>query len=444
MLPKPVSPITTRSRDHGLVRAIGTWGLAASVVNGVVGAGIFTLPATVALEAGPAAPLAYLVTALVMAAITLCFAEAGSRVPTSGGVYGTVDAAFGPAAGFVAGNLLLISDVLASGGIAALLADTAGNVLPGLTAGPARTLFILAVFAGLAAANLLRVGQTARLITWATAIKLLPLLFFLVLGATLAHQAAPPAPPAPAVTLPGFGRALILTLFAFCGMESTLSASGEVRNPHVTVPRALFLAMAAVVCLYVLIQLTAQHLLAGALPHSTAPLADAAARAGPLPRAILLAGGFLSALVWMASSMLGSSRLIFAFSRDGRLPTLFGRLTPTTHVPAAAILLFTAAAAAMAISGSFLELVILSALAVVAIYSLACAAAVVLHRRGTSRAGAPLNLRALPVAAAIGLTGMGAMLVAARPLELVALAAVIAASLLGYAITRRGTASRPF
>src|ERR1044072_7888217 len=94
------------SRDRGLSRGSGPVALAPPIVNIVVGAGIFSLPAGMAKAAGPYALVAYLVCALVMGAVVLCCAEAGSRVPTSGGLYGYVDAAFGPLAGFVAGVLL--------------------------------------------------------------------------------------------------------------------------------------------------------------------------------------------------------------------------------------------------------------------------------------------------------------------------------------------------
>src|SRR6201999_1065469 len=93
------------ARDEGLDRGIGTYALATATVNAVIGAGIFSLPAGMARAAGPDALIAYLVCAAAMAAVVLCFAEAGSRVPTSGGPSGTVEAAFGPLAGFVSGVL---------------------------------------------------------------------------------------------------------------------------------------------------------------------------------------------------------------------------------------------------------------------------------------------------------------------------------------------------
>jgi APA family basic amino acid/polyamine antiporter len=285
-------------RDDGLIRGIGTAGLTANIVNGVVGAGIFTLPAAVALAAGALAPLAYLLCAVIMAGVVICFAEAGSRVPTSGGAYGTVEAAFGPAAGFVTGMLLIVSDVLASGGLASALADMLGSVAPPMASAAGRMISIGAIYGLLAWANLIGVGATARLITGATALKLLPLIGFLGIALWAFHLPAPPSPATPPPHLAGFGRALILTLFAFEGMETALMASGEVRTPNRTVPRALLGAMLFVLALYLGVQLGAQHLLGADLAHQAAPLAEAAGRIIPAARPIMLAGAGVSMLAW--------------------------------------------------------------------------------------------------------------------------------------------------
>ena len=167
--------------------------MAASIVNGVVGAGIFTLPAVMALEAGAAAPWAYAACAFAMAAVVICFADAGSRVPTSGGAYGTVMAAFGPGAGFVTGILLIVSCILASGGISAALADMAGALVPALSGSAGRACVILAVMGTVALVNLARVGATAKLIGVSTAFKLLPLLLFVGLGVVFYGHGAPAA-----------------------------------------------------------------------------------------------------------------------------------------------------------------------------------------------------------------------------------------------------------
>src|SRR5262245_32664169 len=95
----------TQAAESRLVRAIGVRALAANVVNIVVGSGIFALPAAVAAILGRSAPFAYIVCALAIGLIALCFAEVGSRVAASGGTYSYVDAAFGPYLGFIAGVL---------------------------------------------------------------------------------------------------------------------------------------------------------------------------------------------------------------------------------------------------------------------------------------------------------------------------------------------------
>src|SRR5690348_9345360 len=99
-------PLTAGERS--LVRAIGTWSLAAGVINITVGGGIFRLPADVARALGAAAPIAYVVCAVAMGLIVLCFAEAGSRVAMTGGPYAYVELAFGPYVGFLAGALLWV------------------------------------------------------------------------------------------------------------------------------------------------------------------------------------------------------------------------------------------------------------------------------------------------------------------------------------------------
>jgi amino acid transporter len=427
--------ITPHTRDHGLVRGIGPVALAATIVNGVVGAGIFTLPAAMALEAGAAAPWAYVVCGLAMAPVVICFAEGGSRVPTSGGAYGTVETAFGPGAGFVTGILLILSAVLASGGVAAAFADMTIGSLPALAGPVGRTALVLLILGALTILNLTSVKTAARTIGSATAFKLIPLLLFVALGVVFLHHTAPAstAPGQPG----GFGRAVILALFAFCGMETPLGASGEVRTPNRTLPRALIAAMLFVLALYLAVQFTAQRFLGADLAHAAAPLADAAGRVSPVARAILLAAAGVSMLAWMASDILGSSRMIFAMARDGTLPGILGRVHAGSRVPANAVLIYVVIAAGLALSGSFLALIVASALNSAAIYVLASAAAFRLHRRRVALSGPPLNFVALPVIAAAGVAAMLALILAAERAQIAGLAATIAVASLCYVLLSR-------
>ncbi len=429
--------IQTLSRDEGLRRNIGAWAMAAAIINGVVGAGIFSLPATMAQAAGRLAPYAYLLCGAVMALIVLCFAEAGSRLPTSGGVYGTVTVALGPLAGFVCGIMTWMASVLACGGIAGAFASTVGTVVPAVAAGPGRTLLILAAIGGIALVNLQGVRTAAWAVSGVTLVKLVPLVLFVAVGAAvlLAGGLAPPAalPPAP---LSGLGQAVILGVFAFSGMETPLAASGEVADGHRNVPRALFASMGFVLVLYVGIQLVAQTFLGAGLAGQAAPLAAAAGRLGPVARAVLVASAGLSMLAWIGSDILGAPRILFAFARDGLLPRVLGRASPRTAAPDVAILVHAGIAAGLALSGSFTGLVVASALNTAGLYFLGCAAAWVLHRRGTAASGTPVSFAVLPAAAACGMAAMVALVCLAKRDEILGLVAVIVVSAAFYAGAR--------
>jgi basic amino acid/polyamine antiporter, APA family len=426
---------TPNQRDAGLVRAIGPWALGASIVNVVVGAGIFAVPAALAANIGPYAPLAFLVCAVAISSVAICFAEGGSRIPTSGGAYGYANAAFGPLTGYVSGTVLWFSNALACGGIAAALADIAGTLLPLPLRSFARAIVIIGVVGGIALINLGGVARGARLIAAATVLKLIPLLIVIVAGVGAVQRTN-----FVQLVHPGtadLGRALILALFAFQGMETPLSASGEVRNPARTIPRALAISILSVTALYVAIQFIAQGILGTSLSQSTAPLADAMGRISPALRLLMLAGAAASMFGWIGSDILGTPRVLFAFARDGLLPHALGRVNVRSQTPRVAILCYAAVVIGLALSGTFAELAVLSALGTAALYIAGCAAAWYLSRRGVAFAGPPFTFRWLGAAAAIGIGSMVALIALASRAEIVGLLAVLGGSAAVYVLQTR-------
>ncbi len=425
------------TQDAGLKREMTVWGMGAAILNGVVGAGIFSLPAAMAQAAGGQAPVAYLVCAAVLALVVVCFAEAGSRMPATGGVYSTVAAALGPLPGFVCGMLTWMASVLACGGIAGAFASTLGSVVPVLAAGPGRAGVIILAIGGCAFVNLRAVREASWLISVVTAVKLVPLLLFVFVGGVVLATGGLPAPPVLAAKpVSGLAEAVILGVFAFSGMETPLSASGEVVDGHRNVPRALFGSMTLVLVLYVSIQLVAQGLLGAGLSGQAAPLAAAALRVGPVARAILVGGAGLSMLAWLASDILGAPRILFAFARDGLLPAPLGRANPRTAAPDVAIITHSTLAACLALSGSFTGLVVASALNTAGLYFLGCWAAWVLHRRGVTMLGPPVSFAVLPLVAGAGMLAMVVLVCLAPWNEILGLAAVLVASLAIYLVTR--------
>ena len=345
-----VARVLENQRDIGLVRAVGPWAFAASIVSMIVGAGIFAVPAALAACVGPYAPLAFLACGFAIGAVGICLAEGGSRVPTSGGVYGVIEAAFGPLTGYVCGTLLWVCCVLACGAVAAALADVTATLFPQSLMGPVRGAVIVGVIGGIALVNIGGVARGARLVSATTTLKLAPLAIFIIAGASALHSSNFVQTVEPDAQ--GFGRALILAVFALVGMETSLCASGEVRQPNRTIPRALAIAMVSTTILYVAIQVIAQGILGSSLATSKAPLADAMAHIHPALRAVMLAGTALSMFGWLGSDILGSPRQLFAFARDGLLPRVLGQIHPRSHAPYAAILCYSSISILLALTGT--------------------------------------------------------------------------------------------
>src|SRR5947207_11041718 len=149
--------------EPGLRRVIGMRGLAAAIFNITIGAAIFVLPAHMAAGLGAAAPLAYIVCAVATALVALCIAEAGSRVPQSGGPYAYVGTALGPYAGFLCGVLLWLGITLAMGAVSTVFADAVAGLLPGVGGPLPRATLLTSVIAGLAVVNIRGDRKSTRL-----------------------------------------------------------------------------------------------------------------------------------------------------------------------------------------------------------------------------------------------------------------------------------------
>ncbi len=374
--------------EESLVRALGTWGMAAGIVNLTIGGGIFRLPAPIAGVLGPAAPLAYVVCAVTMALIVLCFAEAGSRVSLTGGVYAFVDLALGPAVGFLAGFMLWSAITVAAAAVASFFADALGSLVPAVASPGIRILLLVAVLAALAALNVVGVRGASRFNTSVTVAKLVPLAALVVFGsraissANLTWHGTPP--------VRDVARASTLLIFAFLGVESALAPSGEVRDPRRTIPRAIFIAMAGVTVVYLSLQIVAQGVLGASLAGSATPLADAAGAAlGGSGRTLVLAGMVISMFGYVSGVTLAVPRMLFAFARDGYLPAAVARVHPRYDTPYVAILAQAALVIALATTGTFEQLAIIANVATLVVYGVCCVAVLVLRRKETSGDGRP-------------------------------------------------------
>ncbi len=289
-----------------------------------------------------------------------------------------------------------------------------------------------------AAINCRGVRRGGEFVTVATLIKLLPLLVFVVAGVGAIHVANLTLAPTGS---PAVGHAVLLSLFTFMGMEGALIVSGEGRptqSDHTARPAAGHR------CRHRAVRCDPAH----CPGHTRGAPSPPQRRRWRMPwdasirglRLLLLVGAGLSMLGWLGADILASPRVLFAIARDGRLPALWGRLDPATHAPSAAILSYTAAGALLAITGTFAELAVLSALASTVLYAYICLAAWRLRASGTARAGAPLNFRWLKAAVIVGVASMIVLIALASAIEILGLAVLVGLSVALYLLQAR---SRP-
>ncbi|GAC1682978.1 MAG: amino acid permease [Gemmatimonadaceae bacterium] len=426
--------------DGALLRALGVWGLAASIVNVTVGGGIFGLPARAALALGPAAPIAYLVCAVTMGLIVMTIAEAGSRVMLTGGPYAYIETAFGPLVGFLAGVLLWLLGTTAVAAVATLFAASAARLAARgwLATGSGRTALLIGVFTLLAAVNVRGIRHGARINAVLTVAKLAPLLVLIAVGAFFVRPENLRWGATPAV--PAIARASVLLIFAFAGVESALVPSGEVRDPAWTVPRAVLAAMAAITALYIAIQLVAQGVLGADMArYPDTPLAEAAGRVlGPGGRTLLLLGATVSMFGYVSGMTLAMPRTLFAFARNGFLPRGVAAVHARFRTPHVAIVVQTVVSCAVALSGTFERLAIVSNVAVLVLYAGCAAAAWELRRRDVRGDGVPFRV---PLGGAVPFAAVGAILFILSSLPLIELA-VVSAVLAGAGVVFVATRGR--
>jgi basic amino acid/polyamine antiporter, APA family len=387
-----------------LERVIGVRALTASAFNMTVGSGIFVLPAIIAAMIGTGAPVAYLVCALAMTLVVLCFAEAGSRVSKTGGGYAYASAAFGPYVGTLTGALLYAgSGALASASVINIFVGTLAVPYPAFGAGMPRIAVMVLVYGVLAWVNIRGAKPGVRTMEVFSLGKLLPLLalcgvgLFAMRGANVSLPTLPPAG--------DLQRASLTLIFAFLGFENALSPSGEVKDPHRTVPRAVLLALALVTALYLTIQFVAQGVLGPRLATETAaPLAAAAGVIfGGLGTKIILIGALVSTFGYLTGDVLTSPRILFAMADGGVFPAWLAKVHPTFRTPWTSILCHASVALAFAVTGSFAKLVVIANVAVLLMYGIVSLGVIRLRAKGVNTGGDPFVLSggpAIPLLAA--------------------------------------------
>jgi amino acid transporter len=372
------------------------------VINGVIGGGIFGVPGELTHLLGRASPFAMLLAALVMGIILAAITEVASQFSDAGGPYLYVRTAFGRFCGIQVGWFYLLSLISGAAACTYLFVGYLASFAPSVAVGWARTLAITAVVVVPTIANYFGVRSGTNLANFFTVAKVLPLALLIVLGVfrfgghfQMIHASE--------ITHPGWNAwltALLLLLFAYGGYEDSLSPLGEVKEPRRTVPFALGAGLLICATVYALIQFVT--VAAIGTVATDRPLAEVAIRLIGHGGAIFVAiAVMISTYGYVAGTILTAPRLVYALSSEGDLPAPLSSLHPRYHTPGLAICVYALLVWLLALTGTFLWVVAVSAGSMAIYYGGICAALIQLRK---SQPHAPAFR--LPFGRAIALAGI--------------------------------------
>lgn len=406
-------------------------------INGIIGSGIFLLPATMYRRAGGLSPVAWLGTGALCILVALCFAEAASRTDRSGGPYRYACDAFGPHVGFAVGWITLTSSMLGYAAVARGFAEHAAWIVVrhGAPTRGAEVAIVVGLIATLGAINVLGLKPSARTSDVVGALKVLALVTFVAVGLFALRPDAFAAAPAPRPgEATGLYAAAFAGLFALTGFEYVPVPAGETQDPRRAVGLAMVLSVVFAMVLYVGIQAVTVSA-APDLASSTTPLVDAArALGGPAAGLAIAVLALVSAFGFCSGSALVGPRYVESFAQDRFLPRRLSVRTARYGTPAAAIVLTSCIVAALSTTLDFARLADTSNIAVVVQYVSTCLSILVMRRRAP-KTGFRLPLGpVIPLAAA---AGSSLFLLSVAPSELLLAAKLIGAGLLVGLLTRR-------
>jgi amino acid transporter len=412
--------------------ALGVWLL---VINGIIGAGIFGLPADAARLAGSFSPWVFVICAALMLPVMLSFAELASHFDGTGGPVRYAGSVFGRYAGFQAGWAFYIARLTAFSANAALLVSAIGYFWPGADDPGARLALLFIVCACLTAITVVGTRNAMSSLGVLTLLKFLPLVALVAYGLLrlpdAMRQGVLATPPADM----NLGAVVLLVFYAFVGFESGLVPAGEARDPRRDMPRALFWAIGVVAILYFGLQTVSVAVLPD-LASTTRPLVEVSGRLfGPVGALVMMTGMVASVGGNLAGALFSTPRITYALALEGSLPARLATVSTRFGTPAVSILVFGTAAFLLAAGGSFVWLAGLSVLTRVFIYVGCIAALPALRRRADDPAAMRLPgglfIPGLAVLICLGL------LTQVKPMDYLATAVLLGLGSVLYAFAQR-------
>jgi APA family basic amino acid/polyamine antiporter len=377
-------------------RMLGPWMTLALVIGGVVGSGIFYLPIALA-PLGGSVPIGWLISGIGIMAMAYCSSRIVS--PDGGGLQAYVEHELGPGAGFIVTWMTWCSTWVGIPAVALAASAALGTAFPLV----AEHLVIMAyLFTTIfALINLRGIRATGEVAIVTVLVKILPLVAVVVIAAILLGTGGQTHPiDVPPATFGNIASASALCLFALTGFEFAMSPVGKIREPEKNLARALLFGLAGIALVYLLVTTSLSLIMPNAeIAKSIAPFPQAIGTYWGGTAALLAAAAMgISALGTLNAALLAVGEMLYSMALRRNMPAIFDR-TNRYNAPymaqLAGVLLGFVLLALNAAKGAtqlFTFITLLSADAVLYLYSAAAIAAAIKDRKPLTTAAAGIGL----------------------------------------------------
>ncbi|MEQ2128736.1 amino acid permease [Caldanaerobacter subterraneus KAk] len=349
----------TEAEQFKLKKTLTAIDLIALGLGAIIGTGIFVITGVAAAEkAGPAIVLSFILAGLACAFAAISYAELASMFPIAGSTYNYAYVAMGEFLAWVIGWDLILEYVFAlpaislgwSGYFTNLLGSIGINIpawaansawqAPGT--GGLINLPAIGILLVIAILNYIGVRETATVNNIGVAFKVFVVLFF-IFTAVWYVKPANWSPFLPYGWAGVFHGAAII-FFAYIGFDAVSTAAEETKNPGRDMPIGILGSLGISTLLYIAVSAILTGVVSYTELNDPAPVAKALNLIGlNWARGLVSLGAIAGITTVLLVMFYGSTRIIFAMSRDGLLPPIFSKVHPKYRTPTLAIYLITIA-----------------------------------------------------------------------------------------------------
>jgi APA family basic amino acid/polyamine antiporter len=340
-----------------LARRLGAFDATMIVMGGIIGSGIFINPYVVARQVHTSGLIlgAWIAGGIIALLGALVYAELASLRPEAGGQYAYLRDAYHPAVAFLYGWGLLL--VIQSGGMAAVAVTFARYTIELTHLAIPEWLLATSTLMVLAVINCLGVRSGSNTQTTLMLLKLAAIGVLVIAGLALVSPSRLSLRPLIAgdSLIFHFAAAMTPVMFAYGGWQTASFISGELVRPQRDLVIGLMAGVAGVIAIYVAVNVVCLRALgADGLAQTTAPASAVMRIALGEQGATLIALGIaISTLGFLSQGMLTAPRVYYAMAEDGVFFRSVAKVHPQTRVPVVAIALQGIVACAIAVTGTY-------------------------------------------------------------------------------------------